>query len=283
VVSLDGATDELTSFPLPFVPGPRSHRWDSVSFCSSDGQQVQGWLSVPDGNGSFPTIVHVHGGPEFAMTELYYPLGQMWVDHGFAFLTINYRGSTTFGREFLERIWGNVGYWEVEDMAAARDWLVREQIADPQAILVTGSSYGGYLTLQALGTKPALWTGGMAAIAVADWAIAQEDTTANLRGLRTARFGGTPEECPERYAKSSPLTYAKDVHAPVLIIQGRNDTRYPPRSVTVYEDKMKALGKEISVHWFDSGHGSLVVEETIEHHALMLEFACRVVERSNVD
>jgi dipeptidyl aminopeptidase/acylaminoacyl peptidase len=244
---------------------------------------VQGWLGLPDGDGPFPTILHLHGGPEFAMPELFYPSGQMWLDCGFAFLTINYRGSTTFGREFLERIWGNVGHWEVEDIVAARSWLISEQVSDPSTIFVTGSSYGGYLTLQALGTKPTLWAGGIAVIAVADWTIAQEDTTATLRGLRAARFGGTPEEYPDRYAKSSPLTYASDVRAPVLIIQGRNDSRTPPRSVAVYEEKMKALGKEINVHWFDAGHGALVVEQTIEHHELMLEFVRSVIESSNVD
>ena len=174
------------------------------------------------------------------MTELYAPASQSWIDHGFAFLSINYRGSTTFGRAFLEQIWGNLGRWEVEDMVAAREWLVKEGIADASRVFVTGWSYGGYLTLQALGTRPALWAGGMAGIAVADWAIAHEDTTETLRGVRAARFGGTPQEQPERYAASSPITYAKDVQAPVLIIQGRNDTRTPRRSVDAYEATMKA-------------------------------------------
>jgi dipeptidyl aminopeptidase/acylaminoacyl peptidase len=117
----------------------------------------------------------------------------------------------------------------------------------------------------------------MAGIAVADWAIAHEDTTDTLRGVRAARFGGTPEEQPERYAVSSPITYAPYVKAPVLIIQGRNDTRTPPRSVEVYEARMKALGKTIEVHWFDAGHGSLVVDQAIEHHELMLRFARRII------
>jgi dipeptidyl aminopeptidase/acylaminoacyl peptidase len=147
----------------------------------------------------------------------------------------------------------------------------------PTTVFATGWSYGGYLTLQALGTKPDLWAGGMAGIAVADWAIAHEDTTDTLRGVRAARFGGTPEEQPERYAASSPITYAQDVKAPVLIIQGRNDTRTPPRSGEMYEAKMKALGKAIEVHWFNAGHGSLVVDQAIEHQELMLRFAGRII------
>jgi dipeptidyl aminopeptidase/acylaminoacyl peptidase len=221
--------------------------------------------------------VHVHGGPEAAMTEVFGPASQSWLDHGFAFLSINYRGSTTFGRAFLEQIWGNVGRLEVEDMVAAREWLVKEGIADAARVFATGWSYGGYLTLLALGMKPDLWAGGMAGIAVADWAMAHEDTTDTLRGIRAARFGGTPAEQPERYAASSPITYAQHVKAPVLIIQGRNDTRTPPRSIEVYEAKMKALGKAIEVHWFAAGHGSLMVNQSIEHHELMLRFAGRII------
>lgn len=277
VIALDAATGMKVRTLLPAPDVPPCRPWRSITFASSDGQQIQGWLAVPDGAGPFPAILDVHGGPEAAQTEVFGPRSQSWLDHGFAFLTINYRGSTTFGRTFLEQIWGNLGRWEVEDMVAAREWLVAQGIADPARVLLTGWSYGGYLTLQALGTRPDLWAGGMAGIAVADWAISHADTTDTLRGWRAARFGGTPEEVPERYAASSPITYAQHVKAPVMIIQGRSDTRTPPRSVQAYEAKMKALGKSIEVHWFDAGHGSLVVDQAIEHHELMLRFAQRIL------
>jgi dipeptidyl aminopeptidase/acylaminoacyl peptidase len=117
----------------------------------------------------------------------------------------------------------------------------------------------------------------MAGIAVADWAIAHVDTTDTLRSVRALRFGGTPEEVPERYAASSPITYAEQVKAPAMIMQGRNDTRTPPRSIEMYEAKMKSLGKDCEVHWFDAGHGSLSVEQNIEFQDLMLRFAYRIL------
>jgi pimeloyl-ACP methyl ester carboxylesterase len=256
---------------------PQNRPWRSVMFTSSDGQEIQGWLGLPDGDGPLPTILHMHGGPEDVMTEIFSPMSQCWLDHGFAYLTINYRGSTTFGREYLEKIWGNVGYWEVADMVAARTWLVSQGIAKPDEVFLTGWSYGGYLTLQGLGTHPELWAGGMAGIAVADWAMAHMDTTDTLRSVRALRFGGTPEEKPERYAASSPITYAEQVKAPVLIIQGRNDTRTPPRSIEMFEAKMKSLGKDVEVHWFDAGHGSFSVEQNIQFQELMLRFAYRIL------
>src|SRR5207249_7839956 len=136
---------------------PPGRPWRSVSFPSSDGTPIQGWLALPEGAGPFPTILETHGGPTAVMMESFDPSCQMWLDHGFAYLTINYRGSTTFGKEFLEKIWGNVGYWEVEDMVAARAWLVGQGITKADQVFLTGWSYGGYLTLQALGTYPALW------------------------------------------------------------------------------------------------------------------------------
>jgi dipeptidyl aminopeptidase/acylaminoacyl peptidase len=238
---------------------------------------IQGWLGVPEGKGPFPVILHTHGGPVVVATELFLPSSQCWMDHGFAFLTINYRGSITFGREFQEKIWGNPGHWEVEDMAAAREWLVREGIARPDAILLTGGSYGGYNTLMALGKQPDLWAGGMALVAISDWAMLYEDSADTLKGYLVALFGGTPQEKPEQYRLSSPITYAQQVSAPVLIIQGRNDTRTPSRPVEVYERELKELGKPIEVQWYDAGHLGAGVERDIQDYEIMLRFAYRVL------
>lgn len=279
LIALDAATGAQCRTILNPGEAPHSRSWQSVTFESSDGQTIQGWLAVPDGEGPFPTILETHGGPTSVTTETYSPESQVWLDHGFAFLSINYRGSTTFGREFQEKIIGNLGYWEVEDMVAAHDWLIAQRIADPATILLTGWSYGGYLTLQALGRKPELWAGGMAGIAIADWILSYEESADTLRGYQLSLFGGTPEEKPEVYRASSPTTYAEHVQAPVMIIQGANDTRTPAKPIIQYEEKMKKLGKAIDVHWFEAGHqGAFAdVELGISHHELMLRFARKVL------
>src|SRR5207244_1817755 len=124
-------------------------------------------------------------------------------------------------------------------------------IARPDAILLTGASYGGYLTLLALGMRPDLWAGGMAEVAIADWTIQYEDTAPTLRGYQVALFGGTPTERPDAYQASSPITYVDRVAAPVLVIQGRNDTRCPSRPMELYEARLRALGKPVEVIWVD--------------------------------
>ncbi len=277
VLVLDRQTGAPRRTALAPREDPPSRPWQSVSFASSDGTPIQGWLSLPEGQGPFPTILHTHGGPTAAITEMFSPALQMWLDHGFACLTINYRGSTTFGRDFEEQILGDVGHWEMEDMAAARAWLVRAGHAVPEQILLTGWSYGGYLTLLGLGKRPELWAGGLAGVAVADWVSQYEDEAETLRGYERVLFGGPPETKPELYAAASPITYAAAVRAPVLVIQGRHDTRCPARQVELYEARLKALGKAVEVHWFGAGHMGAGTALDIEHHGLMLQFGCRLV------
>lgn len=278
LLALDGDTGAQWRAVLsPGVETPPGRPWRSFSFPSSDGQLIQGWVATPEGEGPFPTILETHGGPTAVTTEHFSAGAQSWLDHGFAFATINYRGSVTFGKQFERQIWGDLGHWEVEDMVAARDYLVSDGIARHDEILLTGWSYGGYLTLMGLGKRPELWAGGMAGIAIADWSIQYEDTADTLKGYQVALLGGTPEEKPEQYAASSPITYAERVQAPVLVIQGSNDTRCPPRPLRMYEEKLRALGRDIEVEWFEAGHGSYVVEQSIEHQERMLRFAYRVL------
>ncbi|MCE7988286.1 MAG: hypothetical protein DYG89_44575 [Caldilinea sp. CFX5] len=147
----------------------------------------------------------------------------------------------------------------------------------PKAILLHGASYGGYLTLWGLGKRPDLWAGGLALVPGADWLAGYEDSSEALKGAVRAWFGGTPEEKREQYIASSATTYVEQVQAPVLIIQGRHDTRVPPREVENYEAKMRALGKPIEVVWYDAGHGSTSTGQTIEFVELMLTLAQRIL------
>jgi len=283
LVLLDGKTGSLKDTILEAGEVPSGKSWSSFVFPSSDGQEIQGWVAVPDGNGPFPLILDTHGGPQAVQAENFNPESQAWLDHGFAWASINYRGSTTFGKDFEEQIWGNLGDLEVEDMVAARQYLAEEGIADPEKIFLTGWSYGGYLTLQALGKYPDLWAGGLAGVAISDWVLSYEDAAESLRKYCVAIFGGTPEEKTEQYTKSSPVTYIESVKVPILIIQGRNDTRTPARPIEIYEEKMKALGKEIEVFWFDAGHmGPFAqAEQAVKHQEMMMQFAYNIIGSIN--
>ena len=256
---------------------PAGIPWRSVTYQSADGSPIQAWLATPPGDGPFPTIVHTHGGPTAVQANTWAPASQVWLDHGFAYFSLNYRGSITFGYDFQHAIDGNLGDLEVQDITAGVRWLIDEGIAQADAILKTGGSYGGYLTLQSLGKAPELWAGGMAVVAIADWTLMYEDQAGTLRGYQRSLFGGTPDEKPEAHQKASPITYAEKIKAPLLVLQGENDTRCPARQMRVYEKKLRDLGKSIDIHWFDAGHGSLEIEEQIAHQELMLRFAYRTL------
>lgn len=260
------------------VDAPAGAPWRSVTYESSGGAEIQAWLATPPGAGPFPTIVHTHGGPTAVQTNTWKPDAHAWLDHGFAFFSLNYRGSTTFGYDFQHAIDGNLGDLEVDDIAAGVDWLLQNGIAQPGALLITGGSYGGYLTLQSLGRRPELFAGGMAIVAIADWRLMYEDQAGTLRGYQRSMFGGTPDEKPEAHRAASPITYAANIQAPILVLQGENDTRCPARQMQVYEQRVKELGKSIDIYWFDAGHGSLAVDEQIKHQELMLEFAYQTLE-----
>jgi dipeptidyl aminopeptidase/acylaminoacyl peptidase len=253
---------------------PESQPFRSVDIPSADGVVVQGWLATPRGSGPFPTVLEIHGGPQAHETDRFHPEAHAWLDAGYAFLTLNYRGSNGFGKEYEEAIWGRLGTCELEDMVAAREFLVREGVAREDQVVVTGGSYGGFMTLYALGARPELWACGVALVAIADWRLLYEDGEA-LRDYERALFDGTPSQRPDVYAASSPITYLPDLRAPLLIIQGRNDARCPARQMEVYVDEARRLGKNVEIDWFDAGHGHGAVDTRIGWQRRAMEFVER--------
>lgn len=277
LIALDSITGQELGTVLAAGDVPSGRPWKSVTYTSQNGNSIQGWLAEPEGSGPLPTILHVHGGPMDVMTSHYSPEVQAWLDHGFAYFTINYHGSITFGKEFQKSILGQLGELEVGDMAAAYHWLVENNIAQPDGVFLCGNSYGGFLTLLALGKHPELWAGGMAGVAIADWRLLYEDESETMRSFQRVMFGGTPSEKPEAHKLSSPITYAEHIQAPILVIQGWNDTRSPARQMQAFEARLKSLGKQIDIRWFDAGHSSRGGEQQLEHLEYKLQFVRRVL------
>jgi dipeptidyl aminopeptidase/acylaminoacyl peptidase len=277
LVALEAESGALKRVLLSAGQAPAGQPFRAFEFLSENGDTVQGWVATPLEPGPYPVILHAHGGPNDVQTAYFWPAAQAWLDHGLAVCSINYHGSITFGREFETSIRGNLGDLEVQDLAAARQWLIDQHIARPDAVFLTGASYGGYLTLQAVGRRPELWAGGLASVAIADWVLMYADQAERLRGYQRALFGGTPQEVPEATRKSSPITYAGQVRAPLLVIQGTHDTRCPARQMQAYEARLTELGKSIHVHWFDAGHGSRAQEQQIEQQELMLRFVSQLL------
>ncbi|KAA6214923.1 S9 family peptidase [Streptomyces albofaciens JCM 4342] len=239
------------------------------------GGTVHALVQRPAGDGPFPTVFEVHGGPTWHDSDAFASGPAAWVDHGFAVVRVNYRGSTGYGREWTDALKHRVGLIELEDIAAVREWAVSSGLADPERLVLSGGSWGGYLTLLGLGTQPEAWALGLAAVPVADYVTAYHDEMEALKAMDRTLLGGTPEEVPERFEASSPLTYVDAVRAPVYISAGVNDPRCPIRQVENYVDRLKARNHPHEVYRYDAGHGSLVVEERIKQVRLELDFTRR--------
>ncbi|MEV8524912.1 prolyl oligopeptidase family serine peptidase [Streptomyces sp. NPDC052000] len=239
------------------------------------GGRIHALVQRPAGEGPFPTVFEIHGGPTWHDSDAFASGPAAWVDHGYAVIRVNYRGSTGYGREWTDALKHRVGLIELEDIAAVRDWAVSSGLADPARLVLAGGSWGGYLTLLGLGTQPQAWALGLAAVPVADYVTAYHDEMEALKAMDRTLLGGTPEEVPERFTASSPLTYVDAVKAPVYISAGVNDPRCPIRQVENYVDRLAERGATHEVYRYDAGHGSLVVEERIKQVRLELDFAAR--------
>ncbi|MFH8579022.1 prolyl oligopeptidase family serine peptidase [Streptomyces zaomyceticus] len=258
-------------------PGPKAPPSVPVEdvWVEGPGGRVHALVQRPGGEGPFPTVFEVHGGPTWHDSDAFASGPAAWVDHGYAVVRVNYRGSTGYGREWTDALKHRVGLIELEDIEAVRVWAVDSGLADPARLVLSGGSWGGYLTLLGLGTQPQAWAVGLAAVPVADYVTAYEDEMEALKALDRTLLGGSPEEVPERYAASSPLTYVDAVKAPVHISAGVNDPRCPIRQIDNYVDRLVARGAVHEVYRYDAGHGSLVVEERIKQVGLDLAFAAK--------
>lgn len=256
-------------------PGPG---WEEFVFPSTGGVEIQGWLLRPDGDGPWPTVLFTHGGPTSVAGPVFSPVCSAWFDAGFAVASINYRGSITFGQSFREALTGRIGGPDVEDVVAGWRWLVDNGIADPDRVVKNGYSYGGYLTLQSLGTHPDLWAAGVAGAPVADWKMMYEDENDVLRGYQISLFGGGPDELADRYAEASPRSYVSEYRAPVLISQPENDSRTPIRPVRTFVEDMRAHGKQVELHLMRGGHAGSGKQQTIDMVQTWLDFARATID-----
>ena len=251
-------------------PAPRG-----VAYRDDDVDGVHIFIAQPAARGPHPTYFFIHGGPEAHDRDTFSPTVQAWVDHGFAVILVNYRGSSGYGKKWRDAIVGRPGLTELEDIAKVRSYAIDQGIADPKRCVIGGGSWGGYLTLLGLGVQPEAWALGLGIVPIGDYIPAYEDEMEPLKQYDAALFGGTPTEVPEKYARSNPVTYVADVRVPVFLLVGQNDPRCPSRSVDVYVERLKELGKPYEEYRYDAGHGSLVVDESLKQLAMEIDFVSK--------
>ncbi|WP_326566839.1 prolyl oligopeptidase family serine peptidase [Amycolatopsis rhabdoformis] len=272
----DGTDAVLLAPPGELAPGSSPV---TDAFVEGVGGQIHALVSRPADapDGPLPTVFSLHGGPHAADEDRFSAYRATWLDAGFAVVEVNYRGSTGYGSAWRDAIEGRPGLTELEDVAAVHDWAVESGLSDKDKCVVNGASWGGYLSLLALGTQPTRWAAGVAGVPVADYVAAYEDEMEQLRSFDRALFGGAPEDVPAVYKECSPITYVDAVAAPVLILAGDNDPRCPIRQIENYLDRLGSRDAPHEFYRYDAGHGSLVIAETIKQTSIEVDFALRAL------
>jgi dipeptidyl aminopeptidase/acylaminoacyl peptidase len=274
--------DDLGTQVLPYAPGGlrEGRPYRDWIFTNPEGDIVHGFLCTPRGDGPFPVYLKIHGGPTWLYMDTWWTDVQALVDEGFAVAMVNYRGSLGYGRAWRDHIIGNIGFPEVEDVLAGLDDLVARGVADPARAVIGGWSWGGYVTLLALGTHPDRFVAGVAGVPVGDYMGSYDDSAPSLQAYDRSLAGGVVHDIAEFIVERSPITYVDRVKVPVLVLVGEHDTRCVPGQVYRYVDALRGAGGDVELYSYDEGHSSYVVEEEIREWRTVLDFLRRRVPGS---
>jgi dipeptidyl aminopeptidase/acylaminoacyl peptidase len=187
---------------------------------------------------------------------MFAPFKQLLVAEGFAFLDVDFRGSTGYGRDFRLANHGEWGRADVHDVIDIARWAADQPWSDGR-LAIYGGSYGGYVVLCALVEEPAMWQAGVDLFG--DSEIAESYRHGDRLGRRDLhKMMGSPEDPSriEAYRRGSPVYRAERVEAPLLILHGRKDKRVVPLMTERMVEALEIEGKTYDVHWYDDeGHG----------------------------
>ncbi len=270
----------LTTSPRAVDPAtlvePTLHR-----YASFDGESVPVFLFEPEGDGPFPVVVTVHGGPESQWLPWFAPgfapLTQYLVSRGYAVAAPNVRGSTGYGKryEHLDDVGKRLD--SVRDLAALHAWLSARPKIDGSRSVVYGRSYGGYMVLAALAFQPELWAAGIECAGISSLVTFLENTSPYRRAAREREYGSLEHDRKALIA-ASPMTRIDAIRAPLFIQHGRNDPRVP---VSESEHIHAVLGEkgvpcELLV-FDDEGHTVEKLSNRIETFTRAVAFLDRVL------
>lgn len=281
-----GQARRLTSALNPAIKESDLVEATIVRYPGEGGVQVPAVLYRPKGASAAnpaPAVVLVHGGPGGQTRRGYSAMVQHLVNHGYAVLGANNRGSSGYGKTFFHMDDKKHGEADLRDIVAGGDWLrAQDWVADDQ-VAVMGGSYGGYITAAALAFHPDKFEAGIDIFGVTNWVRTLESIPAWWGAQRVALFDemGDPATDAVRHRAISPLFHAEKIQRPLLVIQGAND----PRVLQVESDELveKVRANNVPVEYVvfpDEGHGFQRRANRIKAQESYLAFLNRYVRKA---
>ncbi len=247
-------------------------RIEPIRYHARDGLLIHGYLTLPVGKAKekLPTVLLVHGGPEARDRWGFNAIVQWLANRGYAVMQVNFRGSTGYGRDFLDAGDHEWGGKMQDDLIDGVKWAVGEGIADPGRIAIMGISYGGYAALVGLTQTPDLFACGIDIAGPSNLSTLIESVPPYWQAERAQlekRIGKVRTEA--SFLKSrSPLFFADRITAPLLIGQGANDPRVKPTESEAIVAQMRKLNKPVTyILYPDEGHGFARRENTLHFFA----------------
>ena len=234
---------------------------ETISWPSADGVTAHGFFYPPASvehegpEGELPPlIVQVHGGPSAMSRSVYDLRVQYWTSRGFAYLEVNYRGSTGYGRAFRRGLNGAWGVGEVEDVIAGARHLIDAGRVDPSRVAVRGSSAGGFTVLSAI-TRSDVFSAATSLYGVADLRMLIQETH-KFEACYVQELIGVDSIDDPLLAERSPINHVESIHAPLLLLQGSNDPIVPADQATSMFEAARAKGLPVALEVFQGeGHG----------------------------
>lgn len=253
---------------------------DEVIYPAMDGETVPALLyRSEDAGPKSPAVIVIHGGPTWHFSYTWYPFMSHLVSRGWTVLAPNYRGSTGYGREWQTLNRFDLGGGDADDCAAGALYLVREGLADPKRIVVTGRSHGGYLTMSCLTRHPDLWAGGSAIVPFLNLFNCHEELREDLKHWDIENMG-PPDDNYELWRERSPYFFLDRVAAPVQILCGENDPRCPARDSIMARDRLLELNHPVDFKMYEGeGHTFLRLENVLDSEIRRTAFLAKMLDK----
>jgi len=229
-----------------------------VKVPSFDGVAVPAWVYRAPREGRRPVVIAIHGGPEAQTRNSFTSTYQYWLrELGVSVIAPNVRGSTGYGRKYLQMDDGPKRMDAVKDIGALLDWIRTQPDLDAERVAVYGGSYGGFMVLASLVAYPERLRCGVDSVGISNFVTFLQNTEDYRKDLRRVEYGDERDPAMRTFLEEiSPLNHVDRIVDPLLVVQGRNDPRVP---MSEAEQIVASLRQRQAPVWYllanDEGHG----------------------------